>query len=658
MADKYYDHGLYSAPKAGGTAPDSNGAGGYYAEDGNGAAATKASCAVAAITVSDYTQWVAGSDSLSVIGATAITIAAPSSNNDMASKIATAINASTATNANSAVNTKASQLKNLVNAVASGATVTIYSRTGGAEWNSMAVTTTKAAAFSTGFPVTFSGATNGAWGYQTNTAALWPSSVTAFTYGLWCATPYMTGEIAEGDVLHVRPKTIPFTNGSTMMTMSAMGSAMNPVIIDIDDGNTVPEWNSDADYSVNDLQATVNNSGGMFYLTVSATTFVQILGKQSGAAVRTFRMSATAGSSGLAVNRPVALRLQSPSRIDNIDIDASASVLLACIETPSGSYGAGRVSVLNSPRVAHKNNAYFILYVSSTTTNTNIEINNPVFDNNGATVATASAINVTPVHQNYLRLRAPKFVNFVTGSGLLATSANSAFNLDITEPDFGNVTVRGPVMAAYALSGYDPAQGRVVVSSSLAGREFMVDTSRGYVDWNPARSYPTLSAQLPDSTLWSWRVVPPLTSGNAITSSPFTLPKIAAVNSNADGARTVKVYFGIEKSLAWTKKEVSILVQYVDVNDNVVIIDSFDYAGGALTTDTSTWSVEGSGADAGRIKWDNSGSIYFNKFRIELSTPTGKNMKAGCEVAVFFRVHSHVAATDKMLFVDPEPVIV
>jgi hypothetical protein len=127
-------------------------------------------------------------------------------------------------------------------------------------------------------------------------------------------------------------------------------------------------------------------------------------------------------------------------------------------------------------------------------------------------------------------------------------------------------------------------------------------------------------------------------------------PRIAKINSLADGARTFALQLCISDALSWTKRDVSMRVVYKDVNGDMVTLDTLDYAAGALTSSSETWSQE----SGGKVTYSDGGTLYHNKFKLEVSTPSGKNLPAGAEVGVYFRVHNTVANSTQYLFVDPD----
>jgi hypothetical protein len=275
------------------------------------------------------------------------------------------------------------------------------------------------------------------------------------------------------------------------------------------------------------------------------------------------------------------------------------------------------------------------------------KINNAVIDNYGATVPHSGVIGLGGLTGN-LDIQGLKCLNFVAGSRLMTTSIGTAHILRVTDAEFNNVTSRGPYYASNSTKEYSKFWSHF---SSIGNRDFLIDYERGLVEWNSSQSYPTLSATLPDGvTNWSWKIAPPTVSGYASLGQYLDSPRIAKINSLADGARTFALQLCISDALSWTKRDVSMRVVYKDVNGDMVTLDTLDYAAGALTSSSETWSQE----SGGKVTYSDGGTLYHNKFKLEVSTPSGKNLPAGAEVGVYFRVHNTVANSTQYLFVDPD----
>lgn len=636
MPNRYCDPSLGGTTTAAGTAPS-----GGYADDGDGNATTRATAGTVTITVSDYTQWVAGSDSLSVIGATAVTIAAPSSNNDMASKLATAINASTATNANSTVNPRTAQLRNLVNAVASGATVTIYTRTGGTAWNSLTCTTTKAAAFSNSFPVTFSGATAGAWAYLHNPSTIWPQSITPSLYGLWGATLPFTGALDPGDVVYVRANntTVTFATGINF-TAAAQGSADAPVTYVIDNGVI---WADGADKT---LTFVMPSATGSMMINHIAGWYVHILSSthsSTGNRLLRFQMTGASASSlyvyagGNATYENVEFSVASTNQSlwvrDNV---SGLTTFVNCV------FMSGKGDNLFGASYGSNTKMVFIGCEFSGKTSAGTQVGTP----------TAGLISAG-VSYAFFNFVGCKFTNWVTGSRLLTTgSAAYAVVVNASNCDFGGITVRSPAFYT-GVAVVNPWTKCLSISSQFGQRDWTLDCQYGIAEWDSSRSFPTRSAlQVDGITPWSLRFCASTVSGNTYRSAPFYVPRIGKINSLADGTRTVTVHFCLEKSMTWTKKDISVVVQYTDTTGVLRSVDTFDINGGSLTSDENgEWSQYGSGADAANVVWNNSGNIYHKQYKLAVSCP---NMKTDTDVGVFLRLHSTVGSVNYGGFLDPD----
>ena len=258
-----------------------------------------------------------------------------------------------------------------------------------------------------------------------------------------------------------------------------------------------------------------------------------------------------------------------------------------------------------------------------------------------------------------------KFSNFAVGSKFINALGTGGNKLIVRNQNWGSgVTLRGgPNTANFftqAMPGSPaafPFEKSIFAYSQLGARDFMIDTPHGYLEWNSTLSFPYLNALLLDGvTPWVWHFVPSPNAGNIDRMTPFELPRIGKINSLASGARTITVEFCLEKTLAWTAADVSVAVEYTDVNGNLITLDTFDYLAGALTASTTTWT--GMGVDpadsVNRVVWNSSGNIYHNRYKFVVSTPSGNNMANGSDIGVFFRIHTTTPASTKGGFVDPD----
>lgn len=222
--------------------------------------------------------------------------------------------------------------------------------------------------------------------------------------------------------------------------------------------------------------------------------------------------------------------------------------------------------------------------------------------------------------------------------------------------DLGNVTGLGPTLSQFPASStnldYRIGMKSISIATQFGNRMFVNDTPMGFVEWNPGRSFPSRAATIYGTNplvSWSLRFVPPSSAGVLSASNPFELPRIGKENT-LDGslARTLTLYFGLEESLTWSKKDLSISVSYMDDTGRVRIESSLTTTPVAFTPSTATWS----NAVGNQFTFVDAGTLNFNKY--ELNLTTAYPVKAGTELGVTVKIHSIVANTSKMGFVCPE----
>jgi hypothetical protein len=92
------------------------------------------------------------------------------------------------------------------------------------------------------------------------------------------------------------------------------------------------------------------------------------------------------------------------------------------------------------------------------------------------------------------------------------------------------------------------------------------------------------------------------------------------------------------------------VVTYTDVNNNLVVLDTYDPDGAAISTDTTTWTNE----SGGFVTYQNGGTVNHNKYVLTVSTPSGKNLKNGVEVGVVVSINSPGSTLVQSYFFDPD----
>lgn len=539
-------------------------------------------------------------------------------------------------------------------------TIDIMTRVGSATYNGLVAATWSGVTGITGTP-TWSGGASGCWGHLVNlNSNAWPSSVSKATYGLWAATPCYAGALSAGDVVKVRSnKTIGYAPSSATFVASSMGTAQAPVRFDIDDGSV---WSADAPNPVLTFWGIwTTNSGTTF--SHASNTYMHINAKQYASGQRSLVFLATGFGSNLPCWNIV---WGGPVRFDCIDLycpgtptatpgpQASAtSIFQGAIATgsgggtvfnncrivwpgqaPNGSNSAMAAAILNGNIKGVFNGCIFQLTAPQTAWSATGPIN---FQSGGGSIR--------------MIFDGCQFLGFVPGSLLVPAGSNTGDQaLVIRNCVFNGITVFGPNLLTTNAGELDAGTRGIFMSSQIGNREFMIERSgRLYCEWIAARGRPTLNALLPDGvTPWSIFAVTAPNASNSVTTIGADLPRIAKViPSNAllaQGPRTFTVNLLIESNLAWTKKDVSVQVDYIGTDGLPKVIDSYDPDGGALTAAPSAaWSS---------TTWN--GQTWV-PYKFQITTPT--TVASGTEVSCYIVLRSPVANQTYGIILDPEIIV-
>lgn len=627
-------------------------------QEGDGTAKGAATSATVDIDLSGATA--DAGDTFSVMGAVLTCVASGATTNQfnagsgatLVSNLVTAINRTTNT---STVAAQASgwatpKVQDAVFARIGSPTTTlqIMTRAGSAQYNSSTV----AQSGMTGVtgPWTFSGGAGGAWGYVAGgTVAFWPSAVAVNTYGVLGTTVGpLAGVVSPGDKIFNRAgRTFVHHATGGPLTPRSFGSAKsNPVLFVVDDGT---EWPADGSTPVFSwIGAHGTNSLG---LQIDGTRYLQVLGTRY--ADDSFNLKFKSRATFTATYMVVAVGRGSSVRNFSIEVLDSLATGVYISEHYSDNGDQASRAVIGPCKLTCKKEHNRWLIFSSFPLQYALDVVDAVFDATGTASASTGALQFnTQVAGLSLRMIRPKFENFVVGSELFGgTQSVSYDNLMFEDPDFGNITNRGPYLPqlAYGTTGH-PTRVCLTAVSRLGTRDFVFETPGGHAEWNALRSFPTCSALLDDGvTPYSVMVVPTTVANNIDLLGPFELPRLSFVNSLADGARTLTLRFVAEVALTPTKRSVSMLVTYLDVNGDVVTLDTFDFDAAAIGSSSATWTNE----SGGFVTFQNGGTVNHNKYELSVSTPSGKNMDSGCEVNVIIRVHERVSTLVKTYFFDP-----
>lgn len=622
------------------------------AQEGDGGGTGASTPATVSVDMSTWT-FTSGSSTFSVMGCTALTIGAGANSATnaqysatyatMLANIVAAINLATA----SAVNVPSGwrsnvQVRDQVFARASGNNLQLMTRAGSASWNSLvALAFTNVTGSSS---QSWSSGASGAWGMLVNfTGTTFPSAVAAYSYGLWAATLPTAGKLDAGDVVRCRSaKTIPLTGVNPGSPGQAvMGSASSPVRFILDDSTTWADGSNPV-FSISYTTAlgassfTLNwNSNAATYSTIEAPNDPDsdYYGLQISSAANT-----GAGAPQLTLsNRSFAGIKITHGSSSNVSPITASNAQSAC-------KSSNCKLVLNTGTAA-LNFGTTGIYGSIAFPGLVIDQGSYASPHPGLIAASGNA------QQNTLEVSIDglKCLNFVTGSKLFATQYQSRKYV-IRNPDLGNVTDYGSKLCQIAAPTVNYGLECVSISDQRSGNAWLLDQRFGFVEWNPLRSYPTLSATLLNGNKWSIRAFPTTVSGVLSRWKPFRLPAFAKFNTLADGARTFRIDFAVKSTLSLNKASLWFDITYIDTSGNLVTVTTLDDAAGAFSASSLTWSLE----SGGQVTYDDGGIMYFDKLYTTVATPAGHDLAEGSIVSVDAYLAYTAGAITDMVFIDPD----
>lgn len=631
-------------------------------QEGDGTATT---AATASATVSvDMSGWTfsSGSSTFSVMGCTALTIGAGANSatnaqysatySTMLANIVAAINLATAVNM---VNIptgwcSGNMVRNTVYARANGNNLELMTRAGSAGYNGLVAISFSNVTGSSS--QTWAGGSGGCWGYFYTWRTMWPSALAAGAYGICglAASGLLAGTMGNatlgGDVVRVRSNKTLWADNNAGFYIGFGGSRLVPLEIQIDDGTTWP-----ADGSTPELKivcyANFSNYYNMFQAAVAAGP-VNLRATKYSSGERSLKFQLPSGSTATGY---FAVSTNGNLSIHNADFDTSnATSAYAQLYVYAGDTNYANCFV--RCRFKHKANAAFI-----GTTGTGrgaIEVVDTEFDATGASVPNSGVFNGFGGHASGLEVlfECCKFTGFPATSRLFANGAGTIYpnRIIFSNCSWGGLVAKGPVTlppsGIYAVRTANYVSGY----SQSGNRDFFNNTMSGYFDWDSGASYPTCNARLLDgTTAWVIKVIPTTDPLKISRNCPLELPRIGKIVPTADllaqDVRTLKIHLAVRDSLTLTKQDVSLFVVYEDASGVLQVIDTYDYAGAALSTSTATWSNE----SAGQVLW---GAAAHNKKEFSVTTSTA--VKAGTEVGIFVRFGFSVADTTQTIFVDPD----
>lgn len=663
MATKYCDHGAYAAYSATPTWG--------VPQDGDGAAKTASSAsAICSIDLTGAT-FVSGSSTISIMGATALTItgSANSATNvlynatltTMIDNIVTVINTlATATIVNKPAGWGAPQVRNAVFARRNGNSLELMTRTGSASWNGLvAVAFTNVTGASSG---TWSGGVSGCWGYAFNhNATIWPSATAIGGYGIWGATTPNAGVMDAGDIVKVRSnKTITLTSSTNVSwTMAAMGSTVAPVRFDIDDGT---EWPADGTTPVFKItQAHTGNTNMQW--SHSTGSFIHVRGKQYASGQRNLVLETTGNGPSVPT---IVVTYSGPVRFDFLDMycpgtptatPGPQSSCSAQFKTGPNVSSPGRLgSVFYKCRIVQPGQApsaaTYGMFQHASNAPTKVNLNGCEF----VLTAPQTAWNFFGVAYGNsgvqrITFDSCKFIGFVPGSKLFVSAPNDYQQATLRNCSLGGIdTLLPSSLSSSTGDNNDPGIQGLYISSQYGNREFYIERpGKLMAEWNASKGRPYLNAKLPDGvTPWQiYAVTGTVSTSLAKHGEGVEVPAIKKLMPTAvnlpEAIRTIKANFLVESTLAWNRSDISISISYMDTDGNIQFIDSYDPDGAALTASSAGWSA---------TTW---GGRNWTPYEFSVVTPTA--IKAETEVSLIFRLHSAVANDTLGVIIDPELVV-
>lgn len=665
MADKYVDHGLYTyaATPTWGTA-----------QEGDGTASGAATPATASVVFTG----IPNTGTIQVLGIT-VSPTWVTSSSVCADNLAAAINAATSTATGPASFTTKSQVRDHVYARgpsngAAANTCEIMTRQGSASHNGLVAVAHTLNNVSTGSPVNFSGGAGGAWGWLQNcSATIWPSGIGICGYGLFASYTgvFFCGALAAGDIVHMRTKrsgssiTLNYDAGATRniyVPVSTNGSA--PIVFKADPG---VKWASD------DGTLTFSIASGVYAfnlnLGAAGTAGGSVLvGKSTSETVKgiAFVCSVDWVAPSLAYNQYTRITGARFRRewAANYPYAFTINLSTGTSNTPQGASAARFVSCQFYHAVAN----YPLLSFNSWCNN-RIEFIDCDFRGSTGAASSAFSFDANAVYQ-HLTFDGCRWNNFYAGSNMTGGSYGNFTDygkyITFRNCDFGNVGVfTGGLVhsAGYGYgnqstlaSGVDVAESFVTVQNTLPGRRYYMERSGGILEWNPASSWPTLSALLPETysgglQKWVYRYVTNVDTTELSPVAPRRAFAQVKFNTLGTSQLTAALFFLVDNNIesargALKDGDVQIRVTYRDASDVVHTDSSYDVGATRATLASTSVGWSATNYDISSIRHD------YTQRKVTLTTSA--QVKDQTEVYIEVLVGVSCTAVSDWFFFDPE----
>lgn len=530
---------------------------------------------------------------------------------------------------------------------------------------------------------TFSGGVSGAWGYfLTPNIAMFASGIAAYTYGLYAQVPPLAGVVEAGDEVIMRSHskfggyTCYLLNNPNNNTAypAFSGTADSPVVLrNYAKDGTIPAWENDGaepQFSV----GAVNSGSSQIYTcgTNSTTSYVEMIGSLYPSGKRGIAFVCY-GPVVITVSPRFIFRYGNGNTFENVDfIGNSYGTIMLSHSTQSASYH--RTSFLNC-RVSWERQrpTSFMVQGAKSGWDGGGDFLGCTFEcRNPDAAQDTGVLDWAPTNSTSMRynLIGCNFVGWRPGTKLSGsvysniTIFTSVWNL--RNCDFGEISNFGPSLRDYARASANGSAGTtgIYISSNVGKCVTMLDMPVAMIEWNHVTNPPCLNARLEDNTSWVYRVLPSMRANMIDLYNPVELPVFAKRVTAASGVKKITVNFLAEKSMAWTRRDVSILVQYTDTA-NVLRGETTHVRRNAplLTAPASAnvWTrplgSSAMGIDPADLSeratfYSNGVELFFNQRVLELQTRYP--VKTNTEVSVIFRVHRISSFDTDQLFVDPD----
>lgn len=626
------------------------------AQEGDGLAKGASTVATAYITFSGIP-----SGTISVCGVSLSPTFATSADTS-ANNLASAINSSSATATTTSFKSGC-QLRDVVFArgPANGApagTCQIMTRGGAAAHNGL-VAIAHTLTNVSGSQLTFTGGASGAFGYVVNTidATYWPSGYAKNAYGIWGSISPNFGSTDPGDVIYVRSNkvlNVDDNSGIANMYFRNMGTGPNPVRFIIDngtqwpaDGTTPQLWlrtgQFSGTYQFNLCYQNINSSSySSVYCSIEAqvnsdgTYGLKFSAINTGAnVIRTRSGISWFGTDFYPENVGGTYTLSSD--YENIAPDANCNMRFVNCRFWATSNSTALIDCKDYTKLTPQfENCVFQLYPSISTAHSGL-------------INSTSAAALTA-----LSFKSCRFAGFVTGSRMWTSSSviGSIASYTFHNCDFGNINNLPPVISVNT-TNLQPSRGgsRFIAMTSASGtRDFLYESQMGQSRWTGIRFPPYCNARLIDGTTgWTIEAIPATNAALIGVQAPHKTPTVSKINTLASGQRTFKIQVAIDTRLSYTKKDVALVVHYVDTSGAIQRVTSLDSTGSALDAGTGTWSVE-----AGGTVTFGANSSTLNKYEMTITTITGKDMAINTQLDFYVEFYSPVTNTSYICLVDPE----